>query len=453
MNAAAVVGRLDRRRGVDETKKSLFEEFLGDVLFFAAFVVWGLASSTTVAWIPACAHVVASLGACVATLVGRRGDTRDERRSVAIAVVAGWACAIVGCVDALAVTQVGCRLWDDSKNPTSFSSGIDVSREVDVVLAVGAHLLGLTMSVYRARRAGHDFDVDASFVSLGAGFGVAFAYVSWLVLDVSFGKCVWHLLVVLVAFVVLGPALDAGVTFAPSSSSERREWCNGAHIFHTIGVVVQYVVLLANVAYLFDVDASFGLLTHPHASACARAQAAGLLLVFLSANAHRNANMLATSGSARKIGTSSRGKTLERLGEIEPWIAVVVWSNRATAAIGPTIVAVTVAFAERTTGLVRFALLAYATFAWARGKAQVASCGWGWEITASLVGGVLVDAALAVVLLAWPGLTRDGDRDLDDIEKQIIAGVVIVDAVVAAVVCASAGWASAQDAMKKNKRC
>lgn len=111
MNAAAVVGRLDRRRGVDETKKSLFEEFLGDVLFFAAFVVWGLASSTTVAWIPACAHVVASLVACVATLVGRRGDTRDERRSVAIAVVAGWACAIVGCVDALAVTQVGCRLW------------------------------------------------------------------------------------------------------------------------------------------------------------------------------------------------------------------------------------------------------------------------------------------------------------------------------------------------------
>ena len=455
---------MDRSRGRDaviddDAKKTLFEEFLVDVLFFATFATWGLTSSSaTVAWIPTCAHVVFSLAACVATLVARRVvvDETDERRNVGVAIVAGCACALVGCLDALAVTQVACRLALDESNennPTTLSWGVDVAREVDVVLVVGAHLMGLTTSAYRARRAGYELDVDASFVSLGAGFGVSFAYVAWIVFDTSFSKFWAHLLVfVLGLFVLLGPVVDLTVTLGPSCRSERRRWCNAAHLFHAVGVVAQYVVVLANVAYLFDVRTKFWGLAVPYASTCARAQGVGLLLVFACANAHRNTNMLATSsGSARRVdeGTASwrgGGRTLARLGEIDPWIGGVATLNAATSSVGPTIVAVTIAFAENASGVARFAVLGYATFAWTRGRAQIAWCGWWWEIAFAFFGGFCVDVGVGVVLLFFPGLVRADD--LDATETRIIAGVAFWDALVALVVAGAAGWAMTQDRSK-----
>lgn len=457
---------MGRVRAIDETKKTLFEEFLVDVLFFATFAAWGLAtSSATLAWIPTSAHVVFSLAASVATLTARRVvvNDADEDRNAGVAIVAGCACALVGCLDALAVTQVACRAWGEdeqkNKNPTSLSWNVDVSREVDVVLVVGAHLLGLTTSAYRARRAGHEFDVDASFVSLGAGFGIAFAYATWIVLDASFARFWSHLIVfVFGAFVVLGPVVDLLATFSSSCRSERRRWCNAAHALHAIGVVAQYVVVLANVAYLFDDRATFWGLSVPYASTCARAQGVGLLLVFAFANAHRNASMLATSsGSARRIdrdddassssSSSSRAgdRTLARLAEIDPWIDVVATLNTTTSSAGPTIVAVTIAFAERASGFARFAVLGYATFAWTRGRAQVAWCGLWWEFALACVGGI-VDVVAGIVLSVNPGLVRaDG---LETTESRIIAGVAFWDAFVAFVVAASAAWAASRDRPK-----
>ena len=443
-----------------DAKKTLFEEFLVDVLFFATFATWGLTSSSaTVAWIPTCAHVVFSTAACVATLVARRVvvDETDEKRNVGVAIVAGFACALVGCLDALVVTQVACRLTlneSNKNNPTTLSWGVDVERDVDVVLVVAAHLLGLTTSAYRARRAGHELDVDASFVSLGAGFGVSLAYVVWIVFDASFSRWAVHLLVfVLVFFVVLGPIVDLVVTFgAPCRPERRRALCNLAHVFHAVGVVAQYVVVLANVAYLFDVRTRFWGLAVPYASTCARAQGVGLLLAFACANAHRNANMLATSsGSARRVeeGTASwrgGGRTLARLGEIDPWIGFVATLNDATSSVGPTIVAVTIAFAENASGVARFAVLGYATFAWTRGRAQIACSGWGWEIALAIVGGFLVDVGVGIVLLFFPGLVRADD--LETTESRIVAGVAFWDALVAVVVAGAASWARTRDRSK-----
>lgn len=424
--------RLEREASSSSLKKSLPEEFLVDALFFATFLAWGLLSSTTtVAWIPLVAHVFAST---VATIVAfTTSSNARPRRRIATAIVAGWSCALVGSLDALVVAQVGCRLWDtndassSSRNPTSLSSGVDASREVDVVLVASAHLLGLATSAYRARRAGHELDVNASFVSLGAGFGVACVYALWIVLDASLSRYWLHLFVfVLVLFVLLGPVVDLLVV----ARADRGEW---VHVLHSVGVVGQYVVFLANVAYLFDDETTLWGLTHPYESTCARAQGVGLLFLFACANAHRNTEMLTATITRR------RGRSLVGLAEIDPWASFVVWINGATRSVGPTVVAVTVAFAENATGVARFVLLGYAALSWTRGKTQVASCGWVWEIFVALVGGFIVDLAAVLVLLFWPGLVRADE--FEDVERRVIAGVAAIDGVVALVVASSAWWA------------
>lgn len=362
-----------------------------------------------------------------------------------VAVWLGFSSSSTACADALFVAQVATRLWLSGGAPTFFARGVDVSDDLSVVVWVGAHLLSLGSAVYRARRAGSELGVDSSFVSLGAGLGGCVAYLAWIFFGLSLSKALVHAGWIVAFFLVLGSLSDLVVTGAPNCALAR--WCNAFYGAHALGFVAQYAVLLANVAYLFDEDlplfTSLGL-THGYRSASARAQGVALLTAVACANAHRNSNVLSVLSTS-----DQKRRTLARLAEIEPIVATVVAINDTIAAVVPFVIGIAVVFARDATGISRFAILAYATFAWLRGRAQTTLAGWWWEIGVSAAGAT-IGVSVGVWLLFF---SSAGWRVLDAPQAAVVGAAVFVDAGAALATTACAGWAAYDENVDKKKKC
>jgi hypothetical protein len=417
--------------------KTLFEECLVDGIFFAVLVSWGFLFSGSVSWVASATHVFCSVLACVALFLGGSG----KRKMVAVCV--GFSCSSTACVDALFVAQLATRLWLSGDAPTFFARGVDTSDDLSVVAWVGAHLLSLGCAVYRARRAGSELGVDSSFVSLGAGLGGSVAYLAWIFFGLSLSKSLFHGAWIVAFFFVLGSLSDLVVTGAPNCALAR--WCNAFYGAHAFGFVAQYVILLANVAYLFDEDvplfSSIGL-THGYRSVSGRAQGVALLTAVACANAHRNSNVLSVLSTSEQ-----KRRTLSRLAEIEPIVATVVAVNDTIARVIPFVIGIAIVFARDAAGISRFGILAYATFVWLRGRAQTTLAGWRWEIGVSIAG-----AAIGVCVGVWL-LFFSSSGWLDANQKRVVGAAVFVDAGVALATTACAGWAAHDENLDKRKKC
>jgi hypothetical protein len=153
--------------------RSLWEEYLNDVLFYVCVTIFGLSFGAT-PWITCAAHFLCSGAALGLT--------------VSLAVNNTW--LHVGCgflsifpllTDIVFVSQLQIKVFNkESSEPVGFVAGVGSSAIGECAFLMWAHLLIACAGLYRLRCSEEDTKCGLESVSLGASFGASVAYFFWV---------------------------------------------------------------------------------------------------------------------------------------------------------------------------------------------------------------------------------------------------------------------------------
>jgi len=377
--------------------RSLQEEFLTDVCFFACVLVYGLVGSKRIPWVTVATHLIASSAAALSIFVLSKLPTKTRRTCEGLAVAVGACGAATALVDAIFISQLISKYVNEhSGEPGGFVRGVGAPDAIAFALLLSTHALSVGIALYRIARSSGELGARSGFVALGATLAAGFAYEVWLFDVGSRGGAA------LSAHPYLVLAFTGAAVFDTVSHFAAPEHWGEQTVWTVISVVLamEYITLIGNVSLFFGTQSltqggsrAPGW-THKYPGPFAKGEGVFLVGALVAAQACRCA------AAAPPKGRMLTGvwKTPATGGEADTFASATKMGLYVCVMVLAPMCSLTIIMQGQSTAISKFVFLLYTTQLYARYWIQLGAVHWKL-VTVVNVGGVLCDAAICVETL------------------------------------------------------